>query len=136
MKKIIFSLALAMALALPLAVMADDQTATKKDPVSLLTGEVWQQSKPENKRAVLFGIDTAIAVEQAIDEQQPKKGKNSPHTLSVFEKSWIEAFKNSSRDEIVKEVDEYYTGNPDKLSRPVMDVIWYEIITPRLNAAK
>lgn len=137
MKKIVAGCALALMMAFSVsAFAADEGTATARDPINLLTGKVWQDSKPENKRAVLFGIDTAVAVEQAIDEKQPKKGKRSPHTLSVFEKSWMEAFRDTPREEIVKQVDEWYAANPGQLERPVMDVIWYEIITPRLNNAK
>ena len=35
---------------------------------------------------------------------------------------------------IAKMVDAWYTANPQQLDRPVMSVIWREIIEPRLNA--
>lgn len=141
MKKLFFCFLLLTALAITVNA-AQTESASEKNPVEQLTGKVWQSSTPENKRAVIFGIDTAVAIEKAINEKakekikNPKDVKKMPHTLSVFEKSWMEAFKNMTRDEIVKAVDDWYTANPDSAERPVMDVIWYEIIVPKVNAAK
>lgn len=103
------------------------------NPVELLTGEVWQQSKPDNKKAWLFGVDTAVSVEKAVaDKLQQQKGKNrSAYKESPFVQKWIQAFGNSTREEIIDQVDQWYAANPDKLNRPVMDVIWYEIVVPR-----
>lgn len=39
-----------------------------------------------------------------------------------------------SRAEVAAEVDKWYAANPQHLDRPVMDVIWYELIAPRLAA--
>lgn len=140
MKKIILCLALVTAISFAAAVnAAETQTQRSQNPVDQLTGTVWQNSKAENKKAVLFGIDTAIAVEQAIQdrlaERAAKNRKKAPDTLSVFEKKWMEAFKDMSRDQIVEQIDQFYAANPNDLERPVMDVIWYEIIVPRTGGA-
>lgn len=138
MKKAILGLMLAAAISMPLCVIAADAAKERAaNPVEQLTGTVWQNSKQENKLAVLFGIDTAIAVENAIQERlaqdATKAHKKAPHTLSTFEKNWMEAFKNMTREEIVAQVDQWYTANPDKLDRPVLEVIWYELIVPRTS---
>ena len=46
----------------------------------------------------------------------------------------MKAFKGVNRAEVAKMVDAWYTANPQQLDRPVMSVIWREIIEPRLNA--
>ena len=56
------------------------------------------------------------------------------YTLSPFEKGWMKAFKGVSRTEVIKMVDAWYAANPQRLDRPVMNVIWREIIEPRLDA--
>ena len=56
------------------------------------------------------------------------------YTLSPFEKGWMKAFKGVSRADVVKMVDTWYAANPQSLDRPVMNVIWREIIEPRLDA--
>lgn len=138
MKKFILNLALFMALLLPLsALAAESNSGPAGNPVELLTGKVWQESKPENKQAWLFGVDTAVAVEHAVaDKMQQQKGKRKgAFQMSPFVSGWIEAFgKGDTRKEIIGQVDQWYAANPDKLERPVMDVIWYEIVQPRIAA--
>ena len=46
----------------------------------------------------------------------------------------MKAFKGVSRTEVIKMVDAWYAANPQRLDRPVMNVIWREIIEPRLDA--
>jgi hypothetical protein len=39
-------------------------------------------------------------------------------------------------NEVAKHVDDYYRANPDKLDKPVVEVIWYETIVPRLKTTE
>lgn len=142
MKKLLWIL-LFMALALPPAARAADAdgAAYKNpagNPVDQFTGVYWQKSTLENKEAYLFGIDSAIAVEARIAEiarEKDKKAKNAAaFTLSPFEKGWMTAFKDLSRKQVVEEVDKWYADNPGQLERPVMGVLWYEVVAPRLKA--
>ena len=141
MKKLFFCFAMLLGLALT-ANASETNSSSAQNPVEQFTGQIWQTSKPENKQAFLFGIDTAIAVEKAINEQvnsktkDAKKAKKVSHTLSVFEKNWMDAFKDMSREQIVKAVDDWYAANPEKLDRPVLEVIWYEIIVPKVGKTK
>lgn len=137
MKKGILALAMALVLALPLGVQAADTDA--KDPVVMLTGKLWLESAENEKVAFLYGIDMAIAVEQYIaresDKAIQKKGnRKTLSTLSAFEKGWTKAFTDVKRKDIVKQVDDWYAANGDKVDRPVMEVIWYECAEPRLKA--
>lgn len=104
------------------------------NPVDQLTGKVWMESEEGMKKAVLFGVDAAIAIEHGIAEKmaaQKTENKDSINYLSPFEKGWAKAFKDVSRDEIVQIVDKWYTDNPDQLARPVFSVIWFEIVEPK-----
>lgn len=137
MKKGFLALALALVLALPIGVQAADKD--EKHPVAMLTGKLWLESAQNEKVAFLYGIDMAIAVEHYIakesDEAIKKKGnKKTLSTLSAFERGWIKAFTDVRRDDIVRQVDDWYTANGDKVDRPVMEVIWYECVEPRLKA--
>lgn len=132
---------LAVALALFFAVtpvMAQDDAAVPQavNPVEQFTGEYWTKSTPTEKEAYLFGIESAVAVEKSISDL-PAKGKRGKTvtSLSPFEKGWMTAFRDTPRKQIVKEVDDWYAANPSKMSRPVLDVIWYDVIVPRLNKA-
>lgn len=135
MKKLAMSLTLFIALAWPLAGFADN-SGPAGNPVELLTGEVWQASKPETKLAWLFGVDSAVAVENAVFEHMRQMGASKKKVVreSPFVADWIKAFgSNDTRESIAAMVDEWYAKHPDQLKRPVMDVIWYEIVVPRVS---
>ena len=67
-------------------------------------------------------------------EKAAKDGKRPVYTLSPFEKGWMKAFQGVSRAEIIDMLDAWYAANPKGLDRPVLSVIWYELIEPRLAA--
>lgn len=119
---------------------AQEQAARSEDPIARLTGEVWRKTSQESKAAFLFGVDTAIAVEYAVNgkltEAAASGGKTPVSTLSPFEKAWTSAFKNTPRSQIIQEVDNWYAAHPGDMARPVMDVLWYQVMQPRLASRK
>lgn len=135
-KNIQFMLLTLSLLLLPAFCLAADATpeskTTASNPVDQFTGVYWQKSTDVNKEAYLFGIESAIAVEAVIAERT--KDRKKSYRLSPFERGWMEAFKNSTRKEIAKEVDDWYANHPAELNKPVLSVIWYDVIEPRLNA--
>lgn len=140
MKKAIMSLCLAASLLLgAVGVQAAGQDKGS-NPVLQLTGTVWQQTALENKLSILFGMDMAIATEYFVNSREAelaaKNGKMPVSNLSRFEKGWMKAFKDVKRTTIVEEVDAWYAAHPDKLDRPVLGVLWFELIEPRLAAAQ
>lgn len=146
MKKSLSALFLACALLIPASWSAAAETAGESDqaaapagPIEQFTGQYWINSTDANKEAYLFGIESAVEVEKAISERKAQgklKKKREGFTLSPFERGWMAAFKDTPRKEIVEQVDAWYKANPDGLNRPVMDVIWYEVVVPRLQALK
>ena len=85
-------------------------------------------------------MESAITVEYFVNakmtEKSAKAGKRPVYTLSPFEKGWMKAFRDVNRTEIIKMVDAWYAANPKSLDRPVLSVIWNELIAPRVAAAK
>ena len=143
MKKSVLCLALSLALVLAFAPVHATETVpeaenSKANPVDQFTGVAWQKTPEAEKLAFLFGVETAITVEYFVNgkvvEKAAKEGKRPVYTLSPFEKGWMKAFKGVSRAEVVKLVDDWYAANPQRLERPDMNVIWREIIEPRLDA--
>ena len=141
MKKLIASLAFMAMLACPFLCSAEDAGSNPAgNPVDQFTGKYWLDTSLDNQKAYLFGIDSAIAVEAFIHKLQvankAKAGKRPVYTLSPFEKGWMEAFKDVSRDQIAEEVTKWYQEHPQDVDRPVLRVIWYELVAPRLKQAK
>ena len=141
MKKIIAALALALTLAAgAVPASAAEAAAKPANPVDQFTGNVWMQTSRDNKAAFLFGIETAITVEYFVNskaaEKAAKEGKAPSSTLSRFEKGWMTAMKDCSRDQMIEKIDAWYAANPDKQDIPVMNVIWFSLIKPALAASK
>ena len=108
------------------------------NPIDQFTGKYWVDSSEENKEAYLYGIESAIEIEKVISEQTAqnkgaKAGRKATFTLSPFERGWMKAFANTSRKEIAQDVDAWYKAHPDQIDRPVLSVIWFELIAPRLE---
>lgn len=118
------------------AVVHDPVTAG--NPVGQFTGKYWVDTSGSSKEAYLFGIESAITVEYFVNSKMTAKaakaGKKPAYMLSPFEKGWMEAFRNTTRKEMIDEINKWYAEHPQNLDRPVMDVIWYELIEPRLKA--
>lgn len=143
MKKSLLSLGLVLVLALACVsarAAENSDAAGTGNPVDQFTGAVWEKTTESNKAAFLFGVESAMTVEYFVNakmaEKAAKAGKRPVYTLSPFEKGWMKAFKDVKRAEIIKMVDAWYAANPKSLDRPVLSVIWYELIAPRLAAAK
>ena len=141
MNKPVLSLALSLVLILACAPVHASEVMPEAgmqqgNPVDKFTGTVWQKTAEAEKLSFLFGVESAITVEFFVNskvvEKAAKEGKRPVYTLSPFEKGWMKALKGVSRTEVVKMVDQWYAANPQRLDRPVMSVIWYEIIEPRL----
>jgi len=105
------------------------------NPVDIVTGKLWVMSTQEEKLAYVLGIESAIYIEHMINQKalENKKGAQAPlHTLSPFEKGWVKAFEHVARKEIVARVDAWLQAHPDHHKRPVLAIIWYELIAPTL----
>lgn len=140
-KKIFALLALMAMLACPVLSSAEETRSNPAgNPVDQFTGKYWLDTSVDNQKAYLFGIDSAIAVEAFIHNLQvankAKAGKRPVYTLSPFEKGWMQAFKDVSRDDIAAEVTKWYKEHPQDLDTPVLRVIWYELVVPRLKQDK
>lgn len=143
MKNYFFGFALCCALILvgmPAISAEKLQAGAPSNPVDQFTGVLWQHSTETEKLAFLFGVESAIAVEHFVNaeitEEAVKEGKKPVYTLSPFEKGWMQAFKDVPREELARQVDAWYAAHPDQLQRPVMAVIWYEVIVHRLRVKK
>ena len=129
-----FMISCAMALAL-LAWPALASAAEDRNPVDIVTGELWVMSKQEEKLAYVLGIESAIYIEHMIDKKARESKKDTQatlHNLSPFEKGWVKAFENVTREEIAARIDAWIKDHPDQQTRPVLAIIWYELIAPNL----
>ncbi len=110
----------------------------KEDILQGLTGQVWQASSLDNKTAFIYGIESAVAIEYVTAEHiAQKKGhatdkQSVVKSLTAFPQSWIMAFDGMDKKSIVGAIDAWYAKHSNQLQKPVLDVLWYEIMEPKL----
>ena len=109
--------------------------AADATPVGSLNGYAWMDSDNSNKLSFLLGVETAIAMEMALSQEQQKiTGKPGP--LSPFQQGWMAAFDNTPRQTIADRIDAFYVANPSQKNRHVFDVLWEQMIVPAFPARR
>lgn len=98
-------------------------------PPQLLTGEVWQTMSPDTKVAFVWGIGNLVEYERARMGPQPAERKS-------FIPFLVKGLSGKPINEVVRQVDAYYTAHPDQLKRPVVDAIFQAVVLPTLKAER
>ena len=104
--------------------------SVRADEVPLVTGEHWTKSSEQVKKAYLVGIANVLQVESAFEGATPP-----PDTQSVVPR-FVKGMKGHTLDTVREGVDKYYAANPDKMQRPVIETIWFEMVMPGLQKSK
>jgi hypothetical protein len=120
MRRLAGSLVLATALAVSVPALAADYQ------IPVVTGEHWTQSSPQERKAFLVGAATIIELDQEVQGTAP--AKNS--TIDA----WAHGLSGYTFDQMVAAIDKWYADHPDKLRRPVIEIMWYELAQPNLAA--
>ena len=98
--------------------------------IPIVTGALWTTSSEPVKKAYLVGIANAIQVESAYE------GANPPSDGQSIVPRLAKGLKGQTLDSVREGLDKYYAANPDKLQRPVMETIWFEMVVPGLAKNK
>lgn len=96
----------------------------------LVTGEHWVKSSEELKKVYLIGIANMVQVETAYGE------KNPPGDAQSLVSRFAKGLKGHSLDSVREGLNKWYAANPDRLQRPVIETIWFEMVVPGLKTAK
>lgn len=94
----------------------------------VVTGKHWLEASKGEKLAFLLGMGTIIELEK---EYQGA----SPAANSLNEKL-VKGLCDDTFHGIKDYLDQYYLDHPDAVERPVVEVIWYDLIAPDLEAQK
>jgi hypothetical protein len=112
-----------------LALIVACNTARAQE-VPLVTGTLWTQSTDQVKKAYLVGIANAFALEAAYE------GANPPPDGQSIVPRLSRGMKGHTLDTVREGLDKWYSANPDKLQRPVIETIWFEMVVPGLAKNK
>ena len=113
-----------LAVCVTLAVVSGGARA---DEVPLITGEHWTKSTEQLKRVYLIGIANVVQVETAYHGATPPSDGQS--VVPRFAKG----LKGHTLDSVREALDRWYAANPDRLQRPVIETIWFELVVPGLK---
>jgi hypothetical protein len=98
--------------------------------IPIVTGEHWTKSTDDVKKAYLVGIANMVQIEMAYYAATP------PTDAQTFVPRISRGLKGETLDSVRTGLDGWYARNPDKLGRPVLDVIWFEMVVPGLAKNK
>ncbi|MFO1306496.1 MAG: hypothetical protein U1F54_22455 [Burkholderiales bacterium] len=101
--------------------------AHAQQEVPIVTGEHWTKSSADLKKAYLVGIANLIQVEIAYF------GNNQPGDAQSFVPRMARGLKGQTLDSVRDKLDAWYAANPGRISRPVIEVVWAEIVVPGLK---
>ena len=101
--------------------------AGRADEVPIVTGEHWTKSSEEMKKAYLIGVANVLQVEVAYE------GPNPPADAQSIVPRFAKGLKGQTLDGVRQGLNDWYAAHPDRLQRPVIETIWFEMVVPGLQ---
>jgi hypothetical protein len=101
--------------------------SARAQEVPVVTGVQWTQSSEAMKKAYLIGIANTLQVEVAYG------GTNPPSDAQSLVPRFVKGLKGQTLDTVREGLDKWYAANPDKVQRPVIETIWFEMVVPGLK---
>lgn len=104
--------------------------SARADEVPVVTGQQWTQSTEQSKRVYLIGVSNALQVEAAYQAGNP------PTDAQSLIPRLAKGLKGQTLDSVREGLDRWYAANPDRVQRPVIETMWFEIVVPGLKTTK
>jgi hypothetical protein len=98
--------------------------------IPVVTGEHWTTSSEDMKKAYLVGIANLVQLEVAYYASTP------PTEAQSFVPRMVKGLQGETLDSVREGLNKWYAANPGKLQRPVLEVIWFEMVVPGLQKNK
>ena len=102
----------------------------RADEIPLITGEHWTKSTEEMKKAYLVGVANIVQVETAYAAATP------PSDAQSVVPRMVKGLKGQTLDGVRDGLNKWYAAHPDRLQRPVIETIWFEMVVPGLRQTK
>ncbi|EJN27554.1 hypothetical protein PMI35_03415 [Pseudomonas sp. GM78] len=102
----------------------------RAEQVAMITGEQWVQSSEQLKKVYLIGIANAYEVEAAYYGAKPPSDEQS--LIPRFGRG----LKGQTLDTVRERLNQWYAANPDRVKRPVLETLWFEMVVPGLKQNK
>jgi len=132
----VVTLSLIFICCLPLGVFAAEPPGEKavnkeleKDVgMPILDGDLWVKMAPDSKVAFVWGVWHVASIEHYLMGKYPDL-KRDNFSAKVIEGSGKAPM---TMNEVVALIDKYYQAHPDQIEKPVIAVIWTQIVKPNI----
>ena len=95
--------------------------------IPLVTGEQWTKSTEEMKKAYLVGIANIVQIEMAYQGAAPVSDAQS------ILPRMVKGLKGQTLDSVRDALNKWYAAHPDQMQRPVIEIIWFEMVVPGIK---
>lgn len=102
--------------------------AQEKTTFPIITGENWVNATEGERLAFIAGLTTMVELEKEV------QGDNLPPVQKSLIPSWVRGLSRYTLKEIVAAMDKVFATKPDLKSKPVVEVLWYEVAIPETPA--
>jgi len=126
--KITLPLRAAMIMAFMVASVA--WSSARAEEVPLVTGQHWTTASMEEKKAYLVGIANVIQLDEAFHSGNP------PGDAQSVVPRMARGLKGQTLDSAREALDRWYAAHADRIGRPVVETIWFELVVPGLAKNK
>ncbi|MGA9163457.1 MAG: hypothetical protein WBZ31_03300 [Thiobacillus sp.] len=104
--------------------------SARADEVPLVTGEHWTKSTEQLKKVYLIGVANVLQVDTAYHAESP------PSDSQSIVPRLAKGLKGQTLDSVREGLDRWYAAHPDRLQRPVLETIWFEMVVPGLQKTR
>lgn len=125
---ITFVMLIGMAGSIVFSSQAEEVMEQVEQVMPVLKGDTWVKMSEDEKISFIWGAGHIVSIQEVLARDNPELKKSNTFVNKIME---AHNKKPMTMSEVAKYVDNYYQANPDKLDKPVMEVIWYETIVPR-----
>ncbi|WP_243367190.1 hypothetical protein [Fundidesulfovibrio soli] len=102
--------------------------AQDKSGFPIITGEHWINATDGERLAFIAGLTTMVELEKEV------QGDNLPPVQKSLIPSWVRGLSRYTLKEIVAAMDKAFAKKPELKSKPVVEVLWYEVAIPETPA--
>ncbi|WP_051271700.1 hypothetical protein [Fundidesulfovibrio putealis] len=107
-----------------LAASAPERAQAQELSFPVITGENWMNATPDERLAFIAGLTTMIEMEKEVQGISPLTEQRS------LIPAWVKGLSRFKLKDIVTALDDVFKKKPELKSKPVVEVLWYEVAFP------
>ena len=100
----------------------------------LLKGDQWLKLDSNSKMAFIWGAAHVILLENILMEEIPElRVENFSAKIAEARRAAVSTGTSMTINQMISAIDQYYKDHPDQLQVPVLGIIWFVGVKPKLK---